>query len=46
MSDDYTPKPHPIDIHVGLRARGRRNELSMSQSILADALGISFQQVQ
>ena len=46
MSDDYTSKPHPIDIHVGLRARGRRNELSMSQSILADAIGISFQQVQ
>lgn len=38
--------PHPIDVHVGIRVRGRRHELGMSQSALADALGMSFQQVQ
>jgi transcriptional regulator with XRE-family HTH domain len=46
MPDDTTLKPHPIDVHVGLRARGRRNELGMSQSNVGEALGISFQQVQ
>lgn len=46
MSDDKTPHPHPIDVHVGLRVRGRRHELNMSQSALAEALGVSFQQVQ
>ena len=35
-----------IDVHVGLCVRGRRHELGMSQSTLADALGVSFQQVQ
>lgn len=38
--------PHPIDVHVGIRVRGRRHELGMSQSALAEALGMSFQQVQ
>ena len=38
--------PDPIDIHVGQRVRTRRNLLSMSQERLADALGITFQQVQ
>lgn len=38
--------PDPIDIHVGSRIRLRRTLLSMSQEKLADALGITFQQVQ
>lgn len=38
--------PHPIDVHVGIRVRGRRHELGMSQSALAETLGMSFQQVQ
>ncbi len=38
--------PDPIDIEVGNRMRGRRNILRMSQGVLADALGVSFQQVQ
>ena len=46
MARENTPTPHPIDVHVGLRVRGRRHELGMSQSTLADALGVSFQQVQ
>ncbi len=38
--------PHPVDVHVGQRARERRILLGMSQSKLAQALGITFQQVQ
>ena len=38
--------PHPVDIHVGRRVRMRRNEVGMSQTNLADGLGITFQQVQ
>jgi putative intracellular protease/amidase len=35
-----------IDMHVGSRGRMRRLMLAMSQSKLADALGLTFQQVQ
>ena len=35
-----------VDGHVGRRVRERRREIGMSQTKLADALGISFQQVQ
>ena len=38
--------PDPIDVHVGKRMRERRTLLGMSQEMLADAFGISFQQVQ
>jgi transcriptional regulator with XRE-family HTH domain len=38
--------PHPVDIHVGSRLRTRRNQLGMSQTTLAEGLGITFQQVQ
>ena len=37
---------NPVDIHVGKRVRVRRTILGMSQETLADALGITFQQVQ
>src|SRR6266478_9270897 len=37
---------NPIDRHVGNRVRMRRKMLSMSQTKLGDALGITFQQVQ
>ncbi|HEY8617187.1 helix-turn-helix transcriptional regulator [Phenylobacterium sp.] len=40
------PDAHPVDRHVGLRIRMRRKELGMSQDRLADALGITFQQIQ
>ncbi len=39
-------RSHPIDQHVGNRIRARRNMLSMSQTELAVALKITFQQVQ
>ena len=38
--------PHPIDIHVGSRVRLRRNMLGLSQEKLAEAFGLTFQQVQ
>ena len=37
---------HKTDIHIGRRLRERRIALGMSQSELAERLGISFQQVQ
>jgi transcriptional regulator with XRE-family HTH domain len=38
--------PNPVDIHVGGRVRLRRTLLGMSQDKLAQALGLTFQQVQ
>jgi transcriptional regulator with XRE-family HTH domain len=38
--------PNPIDIHVGKRIRVRRLLLGMNQETLANALGLTFQQVQ
>jgi DNA-binding XRE family transcriptional regulator len=37
---------NPVDKHVGAKLRARRTKLGMSQSILAEALGLTFQQVQ
>lgn len=39
-------KPNPIDTVVGARLRLHRQMAGMSQSQLADAVGITFQQVQ
>ena len=36
----------PIDIHVGRRVRIRRKLLGMSQTVLGDLIGLTFQQVQ
>src|SRR5262245_51151719 len=38
--------PNPTDIHVGSRLRMRRLMLGMSQQGLAEAFGLTFQQVQ
>ena len=38
--------PNPVDVEVGARIRARRRALRLSQSQLAEALGITFQQVQ
>jgi len=37
---------HPVDVHVGQQLRSRRLLLGMSQKSLADAVGLTFQQVQ
>lgn len=39
-------RPNPIDIHVGSRVRMRRKLLGVSQEKLAEALKLTFQQVQ
>lgn len=39
-------KPHPIDLHVGRRIRMRRSMMGISQEKLAEALGLTFQQIQ
>jgi transcriptional regulator with XRE-family HTH domain len=36
----------PVDVHVGSRIAARRKLLQLSQTELADKLGITFQQVQ
>ena len=38
--------PNPIDVHVGARIRLRRTLLGISQVALAEAIGLTFQQVQ
>ena len=38
--------PNQVDRHIGSRVRARRIMLGMSQEKLADALGLTFQQVQ
>ena len=38
--------PNPIDIHVGLRLRLRRQVMNLTQEQLAKLLGLTFQQVQ
>ncbi|MBI1687050.1 helix-turn-helix domain-containing protein [Caulobacter hibisci] len=38
--------PHPVDLHVGARLRQRRKVLGLGQARLAQAIGLTFQQVQ
>lgn len=38
--------PDNVDVHVGQRLRVRRSLLGMSQEKLAEAIGITFQQIQ
>ena len=39
-------KPDEMDVHVGKRLKVRRSLLGLSQEKLADAVGLTFQQVQ
>ena len=38
--------PHPVDVYVGSRLKKRRSLMGISQEKLADAVGLTFQQVQ
>lgn len=38
--------PHPIDVKIGARIRTARKEVGMSQDDLAQAVGVTFQQIQ
>ena len=44
MTEAHTP--NPIDMHVGGRIRARRRIIGVSQGVLAESLGLTFQQVQ
>ncbi|ESQ77087.1 helix-turn-helix domain-containing protein [Asticcacaulis sp. AC402] len=37
---------HPVDLHVGSKVRLRRKQLGLSQTVLAEAIHLTFQQVQ
>lgn len=41
-----TDTPDAVDVHVGHAIRARRKEVGISQEKLADAIGLTFQQVQ
>lgn len=38
--------PHPVDVHVGQGVRSRRVLRGMTQSVLAEQIGLTFQQLQ
>lgn len=40
------PKSRPVDVHIGGRLRLRRTLMGMSQEKLAEAVGLTFQQIQ
>lgn len=47
MTDEHSePQPAEIDAHVGRRVRSRRKTMGVSQSQLAEGLGLTFQQIQ
>jgi len=39
-------KAQPVDLHVGKRIRMRRSLLGISQEMLAESVGVTFQQIQ
>ena len=41
-----TGKPNPVDIHVGSRVRHRRTLLGLSQGVVGEAAGLTYQQIQ
>jgi transcriptional regulator with XRE-family HTH domain len=45
-SDDDEGGPNAVDVHVGSRIRLRRTLMGMSQTALADSVGLTFQQIQ
>ena len=38
--------PNPVDLYVGQKLKARRNLIGITQEVLAEATGITFQQVQ
>lgn len=46
MGKKTKPGPSAVDIHAGKRLRIRRCLLGISQQVLAEQSGVSFQQIQ
>jgi len=46
MAREKLEEPHPVDRHVGRRVQEKRLDLGLTQTALARAVGVSFQQVQ
>ncbi len=46
MTTTTTRAPRPVDLHVGARIRSRRRQLGLTQEALAEAVDLTFQQVQ
>ncbi|WP_395944208.1 helix-turn-helix domain-containing protein [Brevundimonas sp.] len=46
MAREKIEEPHPVDRHVGRRVQEKRLGLGLTQTALARAVGVSFQQVQ
>ena len=46
LPSDSAHAPNRLDVALGLRIRQRRKALSVSQTALADAIGLTFQQIQ
>ncbi|CAN7634890.1 hypothetical protein LJR219_004949 [Phenylobacterium sp. LjRoot219] len=46
MTRATNPDRRRLDAHVGARIKARRKELGQTQWILADLLGVSWQQLQ
>ncbi|NDE89514.1 MAG: XRE family transcriptional regulator [Alphaproteobacteria bacterium] len=44
--EDSDDEINPLDMHIGLKLRTRRMQLSLTQDKLAKILGLTFQQVQ
>lgn len=43
---EHNRQPKDIDVFAGEQLKKRRKELGMSQKVLAESLGVTFQQVQ
>jgi len=46
MTDTRHTTPHALDVAIGHRIRERRRRLGISQAGLAEAVGVTFQQIQ
>ena len=46
MAAQKRKRPHPVDVHVGLRIRHFRRMIDMSLERLGEQIGVSYQQLQ
>jgi transcriptional regulator with XRE-family HTH domain len=46
MTETRQTTPHTLDVAIGHRIRERRRRLGLSQQALAEAVGVTFQQIQ